>query len=123
MVLAGLRKDGGSDVPRKQLGPLLSGIVLSGGNPFFVAWWATTGLSLATQAADYGALAFALFAFIHWLCDLVWLQVLSTASYYGAGITGRRCQRFVQTVCGLALLFFGCQFLYTAVTCWRAAGN
>jgi threonine/homoserine/homoserine lactone efflux protein len=95
-------------------GPVVTGILLSAGNPYFLLWWATVGLALATSAAELGLLAFVLFAVLHWLCDLVWLEVLSYASHKGSQITGGRSQRVILAVCGVALLFFGAKFLYGA---------
>ena len=56
--------------------PILAGIILSAGNPFFLIWWATVGLALATQAAQWGIWAFVLFAMTHFSMDLIWLQVM-----------------------------------------------
>ena len=33
-----------------------------------------------------------LFAIVHWLCDLGWLEVLSVAGYQGSQVLGRRAQ-------------------------------
>jgi len=94
--------------------PFVTGIVLTGANPYFLLWWATVGLALATQAVELGILAFALFALIHWLCDLAWLEALSVASFKGTELLGQRVQRALLLVCGIMLLGFGCQFLYDA---------
>lgn len=112
LILRGLRQADVRQADRKPMSPLLVGIMMSGGNPYFLIWWATVGLTLTTRAIDYGAWAFVLFGVIHWLCDLVWLQALSTASYYGAGLAGRGGQQVVRGLCGAALLYFGGQFLY-----------
>lgn len=103
------------ETPGTQRGPLAAGIVLSGGNPYFLVWWATVGLALATQATDLGIWAFVLFAVIHWLCDLVWLTLLSWASFKGSHWLGPRLQQGVLLVCGSALVLFGVYFLYDAV--------
>ena len=96
-------------------GPLTAGIVLSGGNPYFLVWWATVGLALATKAMAMGIWAFVLFAVIHWLCDLVWLTLLSWASFKGSHWFGQRVQQIVLLVCGSALLLFGLYFLFDAL--------
>ncbi len=96
--------------------PLMTGIVLSGGNPYFLVWWATVGLALAAQAVELGVFAFALFAVVHWLCDLVWLEALSLASHHGTRLLGGRLQQVVLAVCGLMLLGFGGMFLYDAAS-------
>lgn len=95
-------------------GPLIAGIVLSGGNPYFLLWWATVGLTLATTAKGLGMWAFALFAIVHWSCDLVWLWALSWASFKGSVLLGPKSQRIVLVICGLALFVFGIFFIYNA---------
>jgi threonine/homoserine/homoserine lactone efflux protein len=97
-------------------GPVVAGIVLSGGNPFFLIWWASVGLNLAITAARFGILAFALFAIVHWLCDLIWLSLLSWASFKGSVLLGPRNQRIVLLICSLALFGFGLFFIYNAAT-------
>jgi threonine/homoserine/homoserine lactone efflux protein len=94
--------------------PLLAGIILSAGNPYFLFWWATVGLALATTATGMGIWAFALFAIVHWLCDFIWLSALSLASFKGTGLFGLRSQRIVLMICAVALFFFGLYFIYNA---------
>lgn len=94
--------------------PVLAGLILSAGNPYFLLWWATIGLALATTAIGFGIWAFALFALVHWLCDCLWLQALSWASFKGSALLGPRTQRIVLMVCSIALLAFGLMFLCKA---------
>ncbi|MBA7675177.1 hypothetical protein ES703_83407 [subsurface metagenome] len=94
--------------------PVLAGLILSAGNPYFLLWWATIGLTLATTASQFGVWAFALFAVVHWLCDFVWLGALSWASFKGSGLLSPRRQRTLLLICSLALLVFGVVFIYTA---------
>jgi threonine/homoserine/homoserine lactone efflux protein len=94
--------------------PMLAGIILSAGNPYFLFWWATVGLALATTATGMGIWAFALFAVVHWLCDFIWLGALSWASFKGTGLFGLRSQRIVLIICAVALFFFGLFFIYNA---------
>lgn len=96
-------------------GPVVTGIMMSLGNPYFLLWWATVGLALASRAARLGILAFVLFAILHWICDLIWLEVLSWASHRGSKLFGRRSQRIVQAICASALLFFGGMFLFNSI--------
>jgi threonine/homoserine/homoserine lactone efflux protein len=97
-------------------GPVVAGIVLSGGNPFFLIWWASVGLNLAITAAGFGIWAFALFAVVHWLCDFIWLSALSWAAFKGSVLLGPRNQRIALLVCSLALLGFGLFFIYNAAS-------
>lgn len=93
-------------------GPFLTGVVLTAANPYFLIWWATVGLALATRAVQFGVLGFVLFGIVHWLCDLVWLEALSLASHKGTQLIGGRLQQIVLFGCGLMLLFFGGVFLF-----------
>jgi len=92
-------------------GPLVAGIVLSGGNPYFLIWWATVGLTLVTTARGFGVWAFVLFALAHWSCDLVWLTILSWGSFKGASVLSPRRRRAVLVFCAVALLGFGLYFI------------
>lgn len=94
--------------------PILAGIILSASNPYFLLWWATIGLALATTAKGFGIWAFALFALVHWLTDCLWLQALSWASFKGSTVLGPGRQRIVLMICSLALLVFGLMFIYHA---------
>jgi len=94
--------------------PVLAGIILSAGNPYFLVWWATVGLTLATTATGIGIWAFAVFAIVHWLCDLIWLSALSWASFKGSVLLGPRGMRIVLMICSTALLLFGLFFIYNA---------
>lgn len=95
--------------------PLLAGILLSAGNPYFLVWWATIGLALATDATSMGVWAFVIFAIVHWLCDFFWLTALTWASFKGTGLFGDYVQRIVLLICTIALFFFGFTFMYKAL--------
>jgi len=93
-------------------GPLTAGIVLSAGNPYFLLWWATAGLVLITRArTDFGVWALGLLALTHWMCDLVWLTVLSWASFKGSVLLGPKSQRVVLAICAAAMSGFGLYFI------------
>lgn len=92
--------------------PVMIGIILTATNPYFHVWWLTVGLGLALQAAEFGITTLALFAVVHWLCDVVWLEVLSSVGFKGAEVFGERATRVVTAVCGTVLLGFGAKFLY-----------
>ncbi len=96
-MLLSLRKPLDLAGPSAKRHPLWTGLLLSAGNLYFLLWWATVG--------------FALFALIHWLCDLVWLEVLTAASFTGSKLLGVRTQRIILAVCGVAMLVFGLKFI------------
>jgi threonine/homoserine/homoserine lactone efflux protein len=96
--------------------PILAGIILTAGNPYFLLWWATVGLALANQApAEWGIWAFVLFALTHWFVDLIWLQLLSWASFKGSVLLGRHGLKIILAFCAAALFGFGIYFIYNAV--------
>jgi threonine/homoserine/homoserine lactone efflux protein len=94
--------------------PIVAGIVLSLGNPFFLGWWATVGVMLVFRSMEFGLLGFALFALVHLLCDLAWNYFLSVLSFKGGKLFGRGFQRTVFSVCGLLLLFFSGRLILAA---------
>jgi threonine/homoserine/homoserine lactone efflux protein len=94
--------------------PVLAGIILTASNPYFLLWWATVGLALATQSTQWGIWAFALFALAHWSVDLIWLQILSWASFKGSVLLGPRGLKVVLIFCSAALFGFGLFFIYNA---------
>mgnify|MGYP005848483233 CR=1 FL=1 len=94
--------------------PFWTGVVLSGANPYFLVWWATVGLSLASQAMTSGMLALGLFALIHWLCDLGWLEMLSLAGFKGSERFGGRSRQVLAGACAAALIGFGMKFAWDA---------
>ena len=91
--------------------PILAGIILSASNPYFLIWWATIGLKLATDAKEFGLLAFPLFALVHWLCDGGWLQALSWASFKGTRLMSRQSQNTILSGCAAAMFLFGVKFI------------
>lgn len=94
--------------------PVLTGVLLTATQPYFLLWWATVGLALATTAVGLGVWAFVLFAVVHWLCDFAWLSVLSWASFKGSTVLGAGAARIVLFICALALIFFGLGFVIRA---------
>ena len=92
-----------------------SGIFLSGGNPYFLLWWATIGAGLVIGAARFGLLGLILFAILHWLCDLIWYSFLSFASFKGIKMFGAGLYKKVSVICGLAMLFYGGTFIVSAL--------
>ena len=55
-------------------GPIITGVLLSGLNPFFIIWWLTIGLKLISDAMAIWAFAGILIVFVlHIWMDFVWL--------------------------------------------------
>ncbi|MGD0896420.1 MAG: LysE family transporter [Thermoguttaceae bacterium] len=110
------RKPDSAPVAPVQRHPLWIGVVLSGANPYFLLWWATIGLTLTGRAMEFGLAALVLFALIHWLCDLGWLEVLSMAAFKGSQAFGNRSRKAISLICAVVLLGFGVKFIYDAAS-------
>jgi len=91
--------------------PLVAGILLSVGNPYFLVWWATVGAALVARSLEFGVAGFLAFALAHWTCDLLWDTLLSALSFKGGRLLGPRFQKGVFGVCGTGLILFGGRFL------------
>jgi threonine/homoserine/homoserine lactone efflux protein len=94
--------------------PILAGLLLTASNPYFLIWWATAGLALATKATGWGVWAFALFGLTHWLTDFIWLHALSWTSFKGSQVCSPNVQKRVLQFCALALFGIGAWFLIDA---------
>jgi threonine/homoserine/homoserine lactone efflux protein len=95
--------------------PVVAGIILTASNPYFLLWWATVGLGLANEAKGFGIWAFAIFATVHWSVDLIWLQLLSWASFKGSVLLGLEGYKKILAICGALLMTFGLFFIYGAL--------
>ena len=95
--------------------PVIAGIVLSLGNPYFLIWWATVGAALVLRAVSFGLVGFVTFAMLHWSCDFVWSYLLSALSFKGGRVFGDRFQKAVFMVCGGALVFFSGKLMVDGV--------
>ena len=102
----------------KTTAPLTAGILLTASNPYFLLWWASVGLNLTISARQLGIIAFVLFAAVHWLCDLIWLSILSWASYKGSTILGPRNQRIILAGCAVILILCSIIFIFDAAALW-----
>lgn len=93
-----------------------AGIVMSGLNPFFIIWWVTVGSLLLMQFMDaVGSWGLPFFIVVHWLCDLVWLSLVSFTIFKTHKFWGEKVQEWVFIVLSLALLYFGGQFIVKGI--------
>ena len=109
MVLRGMRKNLGetADLPYSSF---VTGIVMTGANPYFFLWWATIGIALIVTAATFGIWGLVAFAVVHWSCDLAWEQVVSMSVFRTRHLWTQKVQRIVFGICALVLVGFGVWF-------------
>ena len=96
--------------------PILTGIIISAANPYWIIWWATIGLSYLTLALKSGALGITSFYSGHVLADFLWYTAIALMVSKGAGFISPRIYRGVLTICGFFLLGLGAYFLYSGYT-------
>ncbi len=93
----------------------IAGILTSGFNPFFLLWWVTIGSMLIMKFLDFGTVGLIVFIIVHWLCDLVWLSLVSILIYRTNSLWGRKLQEGIFIVCSLLLVGFGGWFLISGL--------
>ena len=94
----------------------VAGIILTGFNPFFLVWWVTVGsLLLMTFLEAVGAWGLPFFIIVHWLCDLVWLTIVSVVIFKTHSFLSLRLQEWIFIVLSLLLVYFGGQFIVKGI--------
>jgi threonine/homoserine/homoserine lactone efflux protein len=93
----------------------VAGILMSGLNPFFLVWWATVGSLLLMTFLEFSPQGLILFIMVHWLCDLVWLSLLSFTVYKTHLFLSQRLQEWIFIVLSITLLYFGGQFIVKGI--------
>ncbi len=93
-------------------GPLITGIVLSALNPFFIIWWLTIGFKLISDAMMVWAFSGILIVFfLHIWMDFVWLGGVSFLASKSSQILSNRNYKILMTGLSLTLVYFGITFL------------
>ena len=92
-----------------------AGILTSVFNPFFLLWWATIGSMLVMRFLDFGITGLVIFIIAHWLCDLVWLSLISMLIYRTHTLWGLKFQEWVFIACSLLLVGFGGWFMISGI--------
>ena len=91
-------------------GPVLTGILTSVSNPYWILWWASIGLTLVAAAMERGWPGLVSFYSGHILSDLAWYSLVSAAVASGRRICPPWVYRTLFILCGLALVGLGAFF-------------
>ena len=102
----------GKDLPYNAF---TAGIITSVFNPFFLLWWATIGSMLIMRIFAFGIAGLIIFTIVHWLCDFVWLSLVSNLVYRTHALWGRKLQEWIFIACSLLLVGFGLWFLISGI--------
>lgn len=85
---------------------ILTGILMSAANPYFIIWWATIGLGYILQSSEYGLAGILSFFSGHILADLTWYTMISTAVGKGRSFISDKVYRGIIGCCAGFLVFF-----------------
>jgi len=93
-------------------GPLVSGILLSALNPFFIIWWLTIGFKLISDAMLIWAFSGILVMFVlHIWMDFAWLGTISYLAAKSKKILTNKNYKIIMTGLSIMLIYFGITFL------------
>ncbi len=93
-------------------GPLVSGIILSALNPFFIIWWLTIGFKLISDAMLIWAFSGILILFIlHIWMDFAWLGAISYLASKSSKILSNKNYKIIMIGLSVMLVYFGITFL------------
>ncbi len=92
-------------------GPILSGIVLSVSNPYWIIWWVTIGMGFVTQSLQYGLIGLTCFYCGHILADLAWFSFVSFSVSAGRRLCPPIVYRVLFVLCGMMLVGLGVVFI------------
>ena len=97
-------------------GPLAAGALMTGLNPFFVAWWLTVGLKLVSDAAQAWSApgVLAMFGMHVWM-DFAWLAATAYLAGRGRRLLPARGRTAVGLALSAAMAYFGASFLAEAL--------
>ena len=87
--------------------PLVTGMVMTGGNPYIFLWWATIGVALIAGAITFGIYGLVLFTIVHLACDVAWDQVVSMTVFRTRHLWTPKIQKIVFSICAAMLIGFG----------------
>lgn len=98
--------------PKPGSHPVVSGILMSVANPYWVIWWATIGLGYILYAGQFGLWGIVFFFSGHILADLAWYSLVAAAVAGGRRFLTDRLYRGLIAVCAAFLVVFAGYFAY-----------
>jgi threonine/homoserine/homoserine lactone efflux protein len=96
-------------------GMLLSGVVISATNPYFLLWWAVIGLGFIMQSYhSYAILGVVIYYIGHISADFNWYGFISTLVGTTRKFLKEKFYRSIIIILGCLLIFFGGKFIVSA---------
>lgn len=94
---------------------VLSGILMSVSNPYWIIWWATIGLGYILYSLRFGLWGVAFFFTGHILADLIWYAFISAMVAGGRHFLTDRLYRGLIAACAVFLVLFAGYFAYAGL--------
>ena len=107
-----LKTEEGDEKPRSLI---LSGILLSLANPYWLIWWATIGIGYIMYSVKFGIPGIIAFFSGHILADLAWYSLISYGVARGSDFFTDGFYRRLIGACASFLCVFSCYFLYSGL--------
>ena len=94
---------------------ILTGMLMSAANPYFIIWWATIGLGYILQSSEYGLAGILTFFSGHILADLTWYTIISTAVGKGRSFFSDKIYRRIIGCCAGFLVLFSVYLFFGVI--------
>jgi len=91
---------------------IISGIIVSISNPFFIIWWFFIGAGYLYSALKLGALGIIFFFIGHTLADMSWYVFVSYCIHKGKKIIGDTFYKYLIITCAFLIIAMGAFFIY-----------
>ena len=112
--LPGLRLDVAPE-KEKSKNLVITGILFSLANPYWIIWWASIGLGYILHSVKYGVIGVAAFFLGHILADLAWYALISFGVARGRRFFSDVFYRRLIGCCASFLVIFSCYFFYSGI--------
>ena len=100
---------------KKSKNLVLTGILFSLINPYWIIWWASIGLGYILHSVKYGIIGVAAFFLGHILADLAWYALISFGVARGRRFFSDVFYRRLIGCCASFLVLFSCYFFYSGI--------
>lgn len=109
-----LQADSGSPGSKNMV---VSAIILTATNPYFILWWAIIGLGFIMQSyISYGVAGVIIYYLGHITADVTWYACISIIVGKTRKLIKEKTYRIIVISLGCVLVFFGAEFIYGALT-------
>ncbi|MGA9350959.1 MAG: LysE family transporter [Anaerolineae bacterium] len=98
---------------------VVTGLLVSVVNPYWVLWWATVGTGYLLLFVRFGVPGIVVFYLAHISTDLLWNSLLSFVVASGRRILSQRVYRGILVACGLFLMALSVYFIGSGVSFLR----